>query len=393
MATVSFLASRAIPAGGFLIALAGGVALARAGQQAGSRRGYGASIAAVLETTATMGPARFNVPVTQALTAPLLGRLEARGTRAPAQVAVCALIRLLHNAAVSAFFVVVIAGGVEDYAAAFRAFVGWIAPLPPGPGVALGALGVGLLAWSAFASIVQVAVYRRGLADWSAAGDETASEAVEGQHDSPPAATRRFDPRAVTGATALALGVLLSGTSPIPLALVAGWLAAGFLIARVDLEPLAIGMTLAVVLGLGALAVGVLGGVGLDAALRRGLRAGLLVVAATWLRAGAGDAGLREVFRRALGRLRLLPAVPEAIEVLDGLGSQRRVVRSAQVLGERLRAVPRRPGALLAATLRWVAGESRRRAVLHAPAFVLRARPRDGLLVASAALPALGLLF
>ncbi|MEJ7718023.1 MAG: hypothetical protein WKF31_08700 [Thermoleophilaceae bacterium] len=130
MATVSFLASRAIPAGGFLIALAGGVALARAGQQAGSRRGYGASIAAVLETTATMGPARFNVPVTQALTAPLLGRLEARGTRAPAQVAVCALIRLLHNAAVSAFFVVVIAGGVDDYAAAFRAFVGWIAPLP-----------------------------------------------------------------------------------------------------------------------------------------------------------------------------------------------------------------------------------------------------------------------
>jgi len=390
VATVSFLASRAIPAGGFLVALAGGVALARAGQQTGPRRGYGASIAAVLETTATMGPARFNVPVTQALTAPLLGRLDARGTRASTQVVVCALLRLLHNAAVSAFFVVVIAGGIDEYTAAFDALVGWALPLPAGRPVALGALGLGLLAWSVFASTVQVVVYRRGLAAWPGTRGETSPRDLDPEHDPAPPAPRRFDPRAVGLATVLALAVLLSSTSWIPLALVTAWLAVGFLVARVDREPLAVGMTLAVVLGAGALLVGVLGGVGLDAALRRGLRATLLVVAATWLRAAAGDAGLREVLRRVLGRLRPLPSVPEAMEVLDGLGSQRRLVRSAQALRRRVGDVAKRPSALLAVTLRWIAGESRRVAGTPAPRPVMKARARDGLLVASAALLAVG---
>ena len=80
VATISFLASRAAPAGGFWIALAGGVALARVAQRQGARQGFGASIAAMLETVALMGPARFGVPLTQAITAPMLGRLEARGT-------------------------------------------------------------------------------------------------------------------------------------------------------------------------------------------------------------------------------------------------------------------------------------------------------------------------
>ena len=58
VATVSFLASRASPAFGFWIALAGGVALARAGQRDGVRLGYGASLAATLQTIALIGPIR-----------------------------------------------------------------------------------------------------------------------------------------------------------------------------------------------------------------------------------------------------------------------------------------------------------------------------------------------
>src|ERR671914_1915818 len=93
VATVSFLASRAAPTGGFLIALAGGVALARVAQRLGARQGFGASIAAMLETVAIMGPARFGVPLTQAISAPLLGRLEARGVRPSLQVVACAALR------------------------------------------------------------------------------------------------------------------------------------------------------------------------------------------------------------------------------------------------------------------------------------------------------------
>lgn len=390
MATVSFLASRAIPAGGFLIALSGGVALARAGQREGPRRGYGASIAAVLETTATMGPARFNVPLTQALTAPLLGRLESRGVGWPVQATACALIRLLHNAAVSAFFVVVIAGGVDAYVAAFEALVGWAVSVPIGPAVALGTLTVGLLAWSVSASTVQVLVYRRGLASWPPTAGEPLAPHPGSEGEPGRVTSRRFDPRAAAIAAAIAFVVLLPSTRWTPLAVVAVWLALAYLAARVDTEPLPVGVLLALVLGLGALAIGVLGGAGVDAALRRGLRAAMLVLAATWLRAAAGDAGLREVLRRVLGRARWLPSVAEALRILDGLGSQRRLLRSAQALRDRVAVVPKRPAKLLGAALHWVAHESARRPVAPAPRPALSIRALDGLLVASAALMVTG---
>src|SRR5437588_7259710 len=97
VATVSFLASRASPSAGFWIALAGGVALARTSEQRGGRWGYGAALAAMLETVAVMGPARFSVPLTQALTAPLLGTLAARRVSLLGQIAACAAIRLVQN--------------------------------------------------------------------------------------------------------------------------------------------------------------------------------------------------------------------------------------------------------------------------------------------------------
>ena len=40
----------------------------------------------MLQTVAVMGPARVNAPLTQALTAPLLGALHRRGTGVPLQV-------------------------------------------------------------------------------------------------------------------------------------------------------------------------------------------------------------------------------------------------------------------------------------------------------------------
>ena len=118
---VSFLAARATPTGGFWIALAGGVALARVAERRGARLGFGASAAAMLETVAIIGPARFGVPLTQALTAPMLGRLHARGVGFWPQLAACALVRLLHNAATTAFFIWVIAGGLDAYAGTYDA--------------------------------------------------------------------------------------------------------------------------------------------------------------------------------------------------------------------------------------------------------------------------------
>src|SRR6185503_19977687 len=68
VSVVSFLAARAEPVGGFWIALAGGVALARTAERRGARLGFGASIAAMLETIAIIGPARIGIPFTQAVT-------------------------------------------------------------------------------------------------------------------------------------------------------------------------------------------------------------------------------------------------------------------------------------------------------------------------------------
>ena len=121
VAVVSFLAARAAPSGGFWIALAGGVALARVAHQRGARLGFGASAAAMLETVAIIGPARFGIPLTQAVSAPMLGRLEARGWGTAPQVLACASVRLLHNTATTAFFIWVITGGLDAYAGTYDA--------------------------------------------------------------------------------------------------------------------------------------------------------------------------------------------------------------------------------------------------------------------------------
>jgi hypothetical protein len=397
VAVVSFLAARAAPTGGFWIALAGGVALARTAERRGARLGFGASAAAMLETVAIIGPARFGIPLTQAATAPMLGRLEARGVALLPQMLACAAIRLLHNTATTAFFIWVIAGGLDAYAGTYDA-IGRRIGIEVGTADALALTAAGLLAWAAFASTVQVLVYRRGLRAWEAA----AAEAPDGRnidrdirgkcspHESP---GRRFDPRAVTVAAAVAFALLLSSTSWPLLAAMALALAIAWIAANPDRDPLPTGLAFAAILAFGAFAFTLGGGLGLDEAARRASRAALLVLVATWMRAAAGAGGLREVSRRALGRLRAVPAAPEAALVLDQIASEGRLAAAGRTLADELSGVRKRPLPFVDAVLGWVVQASTdfRATSPHAGPAAMRMRVPDLLIVLLAAAPALAL--
>jgi hypothetical protein len=392
VAVVSFLAARAAPAGGFWIALAGGVAIARVAERRGARLGFGASIAAMLETVAIIGPARLGIPLTQAATAPMLGRLEARGWRPLPQVLACAAIRLLHNTATTAFFIWVITGGLDAYAGTYDA-IGRRLGVEIGSADALALTLAGLLAWAAFASTVQVLIYRRGLAS----GDGLAADEPKVMHvihakDSVRPHERRFDPRVIALAAAVAFGLLLASTAWALLAAVALWLTVAWGAARPDKQPLKAGLLFAALLSGGAFAFALGGGLGLDVAARRAARAALLVLTAPWLRGAAGADGLREVSRRVLGRLRRLPALPEASLVLDQIASEGRLAAAARTLEQQLRGVPKRAMPFVDAVLDWVVREaSRPHTPVPRPAIELRARPTDLVLLIAAVLPALAL--
>ena len=416
VATASFLASRVVPTGGYAVALAGGVALARTAQRAGLRTGYGASIAAMLQAIAVLGPSRVSVPLTQALSAPLLGRMHARGRRLVAQIGACAAIRASDQLAFTLFYILIIAGGIEAYAATYDALAGRIPGVPDGTTAALVATALALVAWTAFASVVQVLVYRAALRGWPATAPDTgpgaglavadaASDRADGgapprgcvegcgapagpaddAGSEPAGRTPRYDPRAIALAATVAFGVLLCTTAWVVLGAVAGWLAIAWATARAERGPVRAGLALAALLAGGALVFGLLGDSGLDLTLRRTLRAGLLVLVATWLRAAAGEQGVRIVARRSLRRLRRIPAMREASEILDRLGAGGALGASARALAGEVRDVPRRPSALAAAVLRWVAAEGTRfRASPPGPALEApRAEWRDRALVAT----------
>src|SRR4051812_12805732 len=245
---VSFLAARATPTGGFWIALAGGVALARVAERRGARLGFGASAAAMLETVAIIGPARFGVPLTQALTAPILGRLHARGVGFRPQLAACVLVRLVHNALTTAFFIWVIAGGLDAYAGTYDA-IGRRFGIEVGTADALALTVISLLAWAAFASTVQVLVYRRGVRSWDDSIGGGPGAGVWGTNQSPGDRkmphTRKLDPRAVTLSAAVAFALLLGSTEWAFLAAMAAWLVVVWLLARADSEPLRAGLVFA----------------------------------------------------------------------------------------------------------------------------------------------------
>jgi hypothetical protein len=397
---VSFLAARAAPTGGFWIALAGGVALARVAERRGARLGFGASAAAMLETVAIIGPARFGVPLTQALSAPILGRLHARGVGFWPQLAACAAVRLVHNAATTAFFIWVIAGGLDAYAGTYDA-IGRRVGIEVGTADAVMLTLVSLLAWAAFASTVQVLVYRRGLWRWDAELPERQhrADAIPAEWSVAPAEnapntyhSRRFDPRAITLSAVVAFVLLLASTEWPLLAAVAIWLALAWYASYADNDQLPAGAVFAAILALGAFVFAVGGGLGLEVALRRACRAALLVLTATWLRAAAGAEGLREVSRRALGRLRWIPSATEASSVLDAIASERRLADAARSLVTLVSEAPRRLQALLDAVLAWVVRESGSfRPVTTGSSLPLAAGAADWVLVASAALPFLAI--
>jgi hypothetical protein len=371
VAVVSFLAARAAPSGGFWIALAGGVALARTAERRGARLGFGASAAAMLETVAIIGPARIGIPLTQAATAPMLGRLEARGVAVLPQILACAAIRLLHNTATTAFFIWVITGGLDAYAGTYDA-IGRRIGIEVGTADALALTAAGLLAWAAFASTVQVLVYRRGLRGWDrlvAAGGPLSGDAIwidgairrqSRSHDGAGARRRRLDPRAVTLAAAVAFALLLSSTAWPLLAAVALLLAIAWGVVPTDRDPIPTGLLFAAILAGGAFAFALGGGLGLDVAARRATRAALLVLVATWMRAAAGAEGLREVARRTLGKLRRLPAAPEAALVLDRIPSEGQLAAAGRALADELSGVRKRLLPFVDAVLSWVVRESER---------------------------------
>jgi hypothetical protein len=354
----------------------------------------------MLETVAIIGPARFGIPLTQAATAPMLGRLEARGWAVLPQILACAAIRLLHNTATTAFFIWVIAGGLDAYAGTYDA-IGRRIGIEVGTADALALTLAGLLAWAAFASTVQVLVYRRGLRGWDAATQGDArnvdrhiggkrSERETRERLAP--RRRRFDPRAVAVAAAIAFALLLASTSWPLLGAVALWLAIAWGAANADREPLKTGLVFAAILAGGALAFGLGGGLGLDEALRRASRAALLVLVATWLRGAAGAEGLREVSRRVLGKLRRLPAALEAARTLDQIESEGRLMASGRALVDQLSGVRKRPMPFVDAVLGWVVKESHAFIPTPSPAHeTLRAKARDVALAIAAALPALAL--
>ena len=355
VATVSFLASRVSPSGAFWLAIAGGIALARAASRFGLRRGYGVGIAAMLQTTALIGPARFSGPLTQALTAPLLGWLHARGTPLLVQLVACFGIRLAHYLLLAAAFIWVILGGIDAFTGTYDALTGWLGFMPQGQRAALTATLLIYGVTAIFYSAIQVIVYDRALRRWPEDASAPAGRAATGLAVHP---AGFFDPRAVTVAAVVVFALLLTPPSWPTLAAVSVWLGLATVTSRPDPQPLRLGLALTVLLASSALVAGLLADLGTDEAARRAARAALLVLVATWLRAAAGAQGLRDVFTSGLRRLQWLPAVREARETLEGLDPRGAVAAPGRELIARLGAVSARPAAVTDAVVGWVAAEA-----------------------------------
>jgi hypothetical protein len=363
VAAVSFLASRLAPGGQFWIALAGGVSLARTAARHGARTGYGASVAAMLETVALIGPARVQGPLTQALTAPLGGALHARRAPRALQIAATLAIRLVHYAFINVLYVWLVVGGLDTFVKSYDKTVGWLG-LPTGRGWAVGITIVASLGWGCFFSVVQVLVYGRALDRWPAseAGPAPAVAAAT----APPGAPRRA--LVVVALAAAAFVAMIAFLGWPVLAGVALALLAGTLILRVrDREALRLGAVLGLLLGIGALFPVALGVVGVDIGLQRAARAVLIVFTATWARAAVGTEGVRAVAASALWRARALPSAGEGSRLIAVMDSDQRLRESARELGAALKDVPQRPLPVADAVTGWVVAEAGRAAAGPAP--------------------------
>jgi hypothetical protein len=176
VAAVSFLAARVAPSGAFWLALAGGAAIAREADLRGVRAGYASSGAAMLQTVAIVGPLRLSAPLTQALSAPLLGWMHARGRRWPSMFAACLAIRLALYVALTSFTLFVLLGPA-GYKGSFDALFGWLPLLPHGLAGALLITAIVNLASAVFFSTIQIGLYRRALSGWPEPGSRSLREA------------------------------------------------------------------------------------------------------------------------------------------------------------------------------------------------------------------------
>ena len=356
VATVSFLASRVAPSGQFWAALGGGMALARAGEKHGLRAGYGASAAAMLETVAMIGPARIQGPLTQALNAPLMGVLHARRAPLAAVFAAALVIRLAHYVVLNATFVWLVFGSLDAYVDTYDRIAGFLRVLPEGRTAALVLTVLANLGWAVFYSGVQTLAYHRALRRWPGApgverGPDRSAEAARVR---PPRRALLIAAIAVAGWTALLASPswpVLGATTAV---LVAAWLVAPGRSAK----GLKLGLILAAILALGAIGPALLGVVETEEAVRRAIRAALLVLVATWARAAAGADGVRTLTGAALWRLRRLPAAREAAGLAAMLRSDRRLSMAGRDLLDRLDEVPMRPVPIADALTAWVAAES-----------------------------------
>jgi hypothetical protein len=387
VAAVSFLAARVAPTGSFWLSLAGGAAVAREAETRGMCSGYASSAAAMLETVAIVGPLRLNAPLTQAVSAPLLGAMHARGRRPFTQFLACLAIRLVHYAILTAFTVLILLGP-KAYAGTYRTLFGWIPFLPHGLEGALILTAIGNVLFAILFSAIQTGFYRHALTGWI--GRTTEESAPRPALPDEPPQTAGTDPRVALAVATVVTVVLLFSHSWIVLAAVAAWLAVAATMARYrDRDVLRVGLVLALVVTVGTLAASLIGGLGADEAASRAVRAALLVMVPTWLRLAAGSSGLREAFRRMLLRVRRVPGAEEAGEILSELDSGALLEASAKSLRDRLRGVTAGPMEIANAVLAWAAQEAQSLPIHQPrPASQLRLRPRDATLVVSVLLPA-----
>ena len=353
VAAMAFLAARAVP-GGFVVALAGGIPLARASERHGARAGYAAAGASLVETMAVMGPARMGIPVPHAASAPALGALERRGAALLTLAVVGATIRFAYYVVTSAFYVLVLVG-LEAYTGTYEALRETFAFLPAGDRAALFVTAAFLGVWSLGAGLIQAWVLRRGLRHWPEAGLEL-EDRETARIDRPGLA----DPQVVVVTGIVAIAITLATTEPVALALVGGWLVSVWLIVRASARSLAGGLALAAPLAVSTLAFGLVGGLGGELSLRRAGRVALLVLIAVWLRSAAGADGLRAISVRAVRRLRRLPTLALAAHVLGASAGVGSYGDSARRLGRRMRSARKRPAPLLTAALGWIATEAAR---------------------------------
>ena len=264
VATVTFLASRAAPSLQFFLALGGGMGLARVAHDDGGRRGYGAALAAMLQTVAVMGPARINAPITQAITAPAMGALQARGARPVTEWLACLALRLVHYAVAARAVHLRDPRRARRVHGSYEKLTGWIGIVPQGAGAALAVTAAGQPCGRSSTAPCRWrptgARCAPGRARADAGATLRAAAPPPRRHPPPRAGRGRFDPRAVVLAALLATALLLASTAWLLLIGVIAWLVPAWLLSRPDHDAVPLGLVLAGLLAFAALTGGLLGG-------------------------------------------------------------------------------------------------------------------------------------